>query len=154
VISLKWSLERIELLIDVLDELFREWRDGACIVVEGRRDREALEALGLKTGVVAFKTLNCCMSDAIERLCYSDRVVILTDFDHEGEELASRISEVLTKRGVEVNLEVRRKLSHILRGEVKGFEDLGPLLDRLSVRFKIPLTPFAVGCARRLGENP
>lgn len=139
---MKWTLERVELLMKALDELFREWREGACIVVEGRRDRDALEDLGLKTGVVAFKTLNCCLSDAIERLCYRDRVVILTDFDREGEELASRIYEVLTKRGVNVNLELRRKLSHILRGEVKGFEDLSPLLDRLSARFNIPLVQF------------
>ena len=108
----------------------------------------------MKTGVVAFKTLNCCISDAIERLCYEDKVVILTDFDREGEELASRISDVLTRRGVDVNLEVRRKLSYILKGEVKGFEDLSSLLDRLSAKFKMSLTSFVTGYMERLGENP
>ncbi|RJS74126.1 toprim domain-containing protein [Candidatus Bathyarchaeota archaeon] len=151
---LKWTLERVELLMEALDELFKEWRDGACIVVEGKRDRDVLEDLGLKTGVVAFKTLNCCISDAIERLCYEDKVVILTDFDREGEELASRISDVLTRRGVDVNLEVRRKLSYILKGEVKGFEDLSSLLDRLSAKFKMSLTSFVTGYMERLGENP
>ncbi|MCD6444239.1 toprim domain-containing protein [Candidatus Bathyarchaeota archaeon] len=151
---MKWTLERVELLMEALDELFKEWRDGACIVVEGKRDRDVLEDLGLKTGVVAFKTLNCCISDAIERLCYEDKVVILTDFDREGEELASRISDVLTRRGVDVNLEVRRKLSYILKGEVKGFEDLSSLLDRLSAKFKMSLTSFVTGYMERLGENP
>lgn len=141
---LKWTLERVELLMEALNELFREWREGAYIVVEGRRDKEALKDLGLNTNVIAFKTLNCNMSDAIGKLCREGRVVILTDFDREGEELAYRMSEILSKRGVKVNLEVRRKLLHILRGEIKGFQDLSPLLDRLSTRFKMPLLQFAL----------
>lgn len=150
---MKWTLERVELLMKALEELFKEWKDGACIVVEGKRDRDALKYLGLKTGVVAFKTLNCGISDAIERLCHKNRIVILTDFDPEGDELASRISEVLIKRGVNVNLELRRKLLYILKGEVKGFEDLSPLLDRLSARFKIPLVTI-FGYTEHLRENP
>jgi 5S rRNA maturation endonuclease (ribonuclease M5) len=136
VTSLKWNFERVEVLTSILRELYEVCENGVCIV-EGKRDESALRKLGFKGKIVALKKLNRSLDSIVENLSSEERIIILTDFDDEGEELAARLYKAFKSRKVEIDLEVRRKLSSLLKGEIKGLEELEPLISRISQQFKI-----------------
>ena len=137
-IPLKWNLERVEVLTSILKELHEICENGICIV-EGKRDEYALRKLGFKGKIVALRKLNRSLDSIVESLSSEERIIILTDFDDEGEELAVRLYRAFKSRNVEIDLETRRKLSSLLKGEIKGLEELEPLISRISQQFKIPL---------------
>ncbi|MEM2849298.1 MAG: toprim domain-containing protein [Candidatus Bathyarchaeia archaeon] len=135
---MKWTFERIELLTLILRELHEACENGVCIV-EGRRDEFALRRLGFRGKIIALKTLNRSLDSIAENLSSEKQIIILTDFDDEGEELATRLYKVFKSRNVEINLEARQKLHSLLKGEIKGLEELEPLISRISQHFKISL---------------
>ena len=125
--------ETLEELEEVLRELRMEIRDGTPILVEGRRDREALLSLGIE-GRIVHLNRNGSLLERLEGLGGYERVVVLTDFDREGEELALRCSKYLRLMGVEPLLEPREKLKKLLRKEVKDVEGMVHLLRFLRER--------------------
>lgn len=133
---MKWTLERIELLTSILKELYEACENGVCIV-EGRRDESALRRLGFRGKIVTVKTLNRSIDSIVENFSNERQIIILTDFDNEGEELAIRLYKAFKSQNVEINLEARQKLHSLLKGEIKGLEELEPLLSRISKQFKI-----------------
>lgn len=135
---MKWTYERLELLTSIFEELYDESKRGVCIV-EGKRDEFALRKLGFEGKIIALKTLNRSLDSIVESLSDEEHIIILTDFDDEGEELATRLYNALKSRNIRINLEIRRKLSLLLKGEIKGLEELEPLVSRISHQFNIPI---------------
>ena len=84
-----------------------EWLDAfkktdKAIVVEGRKDREALRQLGVKTEVIELN--NRALYKVIESIADNHkRVIILTDLDRQGKRLYSILKSGLLERGVEVD---------------------------------------------------
>ena len=74
------------------------------VIVEGKRDRIALEKLGFKN---IFTFSGNSVEDFIEKLPKNRRYVILTDFDKEGELLKSKIDEIMSKNGFDINNRLR-----------------------------------------------
>ncbi|MCX6775340.1 MAG: toprim domain-containing protein [Candidatus Micrarchaeota archaeon] len=113
----------------LLDRVMKELKEsGAPLLVEGKRDREALERIGVKNRIFLVN-----MSP--DKLCLrvskvADEAVILTDFDEAGQKLCRRIEEALHSYNVLPNTEVRRKLRYLLG--VYNFEDI----DRRMEEFK------------------
>jgi len=83
------------------------------VVVEGKKDKEALTALGFKK-VIAISGRS--LEDIIERILSSKsrEVVILTDFDKEGESMESQLHNQLSHHGIKVN--------HIIRNEFRSLK--------------------------------
>jgi len=87
------------------------------IIVEGKRDKEVMEKLGFKN------VISICDKKLDEILSFIDKdVLILTDFDEEGEKIAKRLEEFLTSRGVKVRSTERRIFRKIFN--VKKIEEL------------------------------
>jgi len=99
-------------------------RPGTVVVVEGERDRRAIRRLGWDGPVVVVhrgRTLSAtaqALADAYRR------VVLLTDWDPEGGSLARRLREFLEAEKVDLDVEYRRRLARVLRGEVVHVEGL------------------------------
>ncbi len=70
------------------------------IIVEGKKDRMALEANGLKNILVLNGPLYKVCEDVSKK---TKSAAILTDLDKEGKKLYSKIKEGLNKNGVSVN---------------------------------------------------
>ncbi len=87
------------------------------VFVEGKRDVEALERLGISSIPIVGR-----VESAIKKVEGSKRVVLLMDLDIKGNQLAERTAELLWCEGVKVDCESRKKLGRILR--VKYFEEL------------------------------
>ncbi len=122
------ALEEVE---EVLEELREESREGTPVLVEGRNDRGALLSLGVEGKIVHLHD-GRSLPDLLEDLREYRRVIVLTDFDREGEELAARCSRYLRVMGVEPLLDPRERLKRLLRKEVKDVEGMAHFLLRLA----------------------
>ena len=101
--------------IENLKEEIRKLEEkGIPVIVEGKKDKRAMESLGLR---------NILMLDGrpLFDICESiqaKEVAILTDLDTEGRKLYSSIYKTLVRRGIKVDNKLRlmlfkAKLSHI-----------------------------------------
>ena len=119
------NYKRFELLIDKLREF-----DGV-IIVEGVRDRVALRNLGVRAEIIRLSRLPLAEIALIASQHHD--VMILTDLDREGEELAKKLTRYLEGYRCRVDTETRRELRRIARKDIKGIEDLYGLY--LKLRF-------------------
>jgi 5S rRNA maturation endonuclease (ribonuclease M5) len=117
---------------DALDEFVELWQrfrtasapPGTFVVVEGERDRRSVARLGLPATIFVLHGGRTLASSA-ERLVRSGRrVSILTDWDTEGGHLAHRLAGFLEAERLELDLDTRRRLARILRGELVHVEGL------------------------------
>lgn len=118
-------------ILDVVNEL----KDlEAVILVEGKRDREALSKLGIKRVMdISGKSVEDVVEDVSKNY---DEVLILTDFDEEG-----RIIEKILKREFEIrhvkvltSLRVRIKKSLI---DVYKIEEIGKVFKFVNENYGI-----------------
>lgn len=82
------------------------------VIVEGKRDRIALQKLGIRNKVTL---INQSPDKVAERVAShgAGEAVVLTDFDGTGEELAQRMCDALHSHGVRPDLDFRRKLRYL-----------------------------------------
>ena len=114
--------ERLKRLKKVLEQLKNE-----CVFVEGKRDKQALEELGI-TNVF---TISGNLHLSCDKIGNVQRVFVLTDLDRRGDELAKAARDELESRSIKADLEARKKLAHTLR--IKYFEDAKRAYDELIV---------------------
>lgn len=95
-------IERLERLEGILDQL-RQAAVGAAVIVEGRRDKEALEQLGVggkhllvHTGMTLEARIDQIAEEA-GRAAWP-RVILLTDWDRTGGRLRHRLERGLIGR--------------------------------------------------------
>lgn len=95
------------------------------VIVEGRRDKAALERFNFKK----IKVLN--KGKSLYSLAEKFRVggiIILTDFDPEGEEIAKKLTKILVKLGVRVDVKDRKMLRALfLKNKINTIEGLKKL---------------------------
>ncbi len=106
--------ESLKQLRKILGYLKESW-----VFAEGKRDKEALARMGC-TNVL---TVSGNLRQSAEGLKgNAGTVVVLTDLDRRGNELAMRAKEELEGLSIRADMETRKKLGRILR--LKYFEDL------------------------------
>lgn len=113
--------------LEQLETLFLELEDAsetAPIIVEGKKDAEALVLLGITKNVVTLsKGVSVfTFSEAISRR--SRKAVVLTDWDRKGGHLARMLKEALMNNGVAVDDRIRAQLAMLSKKEVKDIESL------------------------------
>jgi 5S rRNA maturation endonuclease (ribonuclease M5) len=113
------------------------------LVVEGERDRRAVQGLGWSGPVVLVHRGRPISATASGLVAARAKVIVLTDWDTEGGHLARRLRDFLTAEQVRLDLDYRRRFGRILRGELTHVEGLfgwarrqvdrrGETLDRLT----------------------
>jgi 5S rRNA maturation endonuclease (ribonuclease M5) len=113
--------ERLKKLERLLEEARKNW-----VFVEGRRDKEALRALGADQVLTISGNLRQSCSKLPADV---NRVYVLSDLDRRGDEMALRAREELESRSIRADVETRRKLAHLLR--IRFFEDAKRAYDKL-----------------------
>jgi 5S rRNA maturation endonuclease (ribonuclease M5) len=88
----------------------------SCVVVEGKKDKEAIERIGYK-GIIIY-------ANRFKRI--KGNVVILTDFDDEGREIAKRIMRKIGEKYVDrfFRNEFRKILKSIGRDDIQSIINL------------------------------
>jgi 5S rRNA maturation endonuclease (ribonuclease M5) len=122
-------------LRNFVDRLNTESKKGSVIVVEGKRDVEALTRIGYTGHVMAlnrFKGIN----NFVDSQCANDRkIILLLDMDRTGKYLTSKLMKQLQSRGGNVCLFYKKSLARISNGKVRHVEDLisyAPLLSGIT----------------------
>ena len=97
---------------------------GTTVVVEGERDARSLNRLGLN-GPIARVHQGRPLSHLAHELGEGrERVILLTDWDGRGGLLARRLKGFLEAGHARVDLDFRRRLAVVLRGEIVHVEGL------------------------------
>jgi 5S rRNA maturation endonuclease (ribonuclease M5) len=105
--------EKLEKLGKLLAELEGRW-----IFVEGLKDKKALSRLGFANVL----TISGNLRQSCERLRgQASKVVVLTDLDRRGDELAIKAREELEACSIRAEIDIRRRLAYLLN--IRHFED-------------------------------
>lgn len=91
------------------------------VIVEGKKDRAALQKLGIKNIVeLSKKPLFQIVEDVADS---NDECIILTDLDKEGKQLYSKLNSNLQKNGVKINNKFRNFLfKHTKLRQIEGID--------------------------------
>jgi 5S rRNA maturation endonuclease (ribonuclease M5) len=127
------SERRFEAIIRLLDRLDRASKMGVPILVEGRKDRLAIERLGIEGEVIPIKNTGNVLTDVLDRI-QSPNTIILVDFDPEGVALAKKIAAYFERSGVNADLTFWRGIGSLVRREAKDVEGLPSFLENLKKR--------------------
>jgi dTMP kinase len=104
--NLEQCVEEVELALDELVEL----NNSIPVIVEGVKDRRALQKLGL-TGKIITLNKGISLSDFADMISETyDEVIILSDWDRRGGALCRRLKELLKGR-VSYDVRIRQRLS-------------------------------------------
>ncbi|HXW67616.1 MAG TPA: toprim domain-containing protein [Thermoplasmata archaeon] len=114
-------------------------RAGTVLVVEGDRDRSSLRRLGIPGTIVKVHRGRPLAGTAHDLVGAARRVIVLTDWDTEGGHLAQRLREFLEADAAALDLEYRRRLARIVRGELVHVEGLHGWARRLAERSGLSL---------------
>jgi len=103
------KLKKLKLWLIELKNLINK-KDGTIIVVEGKRDRVALERFGI-FNVYDLKGRNFhTFAEFIADTIKPSLVILLTDFDPEGEEIGKKLKSVFYKYNLNVDTSFRETL--------------------------------------------
>jgi 5S rRNA maturation endonuclease (ribonuclease M5) len=119
--------ESLEMLISSLVEASE---DGAAMIVEGERDEKSLRDLGVE-GPIIRAARRPALEVAEESAREFDVVIVLTDWDRAGEELARKMERHLQGTGARIDLETRERLKRMVRREIKDVESLSRFVERV-----------------------
>jgi 5S rRNA maturation endonuclease (ribonuclease M5) len=109
------------------------------IVVEGERDRASLAKLGIEGRILILHRGQPLGAVAHALAQDARRVVVLTDWDSKGGRLAQRLREFLEATPAELDLDLRRRLARVLRGELVHVEGIAGWARRTAEQLNVPL---------------
>ncbi len=119
---------------EALEELISSLQDasdqGAVIIVEGRRDESALRSLGIN-GHVMTASYRSALDLAEDVSRKFSQIIMLTDWDEKGEEMALNIEQHLRSVGSRADMDIRSRLKRLVRKEIKDVESLDFYVERM-----------------------
>lgn len=125
-------LEKINEFIRTLNH---EFENGSIVVVEGKRDSEALTKLGFIGEVTEYNRFKGVLDFVDSHQMMDKKIILLLDMDRTGKYLTSRLVSLFQQRGNNVNLAYKKKLCEITNGKVRHIEDIGSYQNLLESKF-------------------
>jgi len=120
----------LEALEELLSALIEASGQGAATIVEGRRDLLALRALGL-VGPVILASRRSALNLAEDTARSYQEIILLTDWDSKGDEMARIIEQHLRSMGSRPDGEIRSRIKKLVRKEIKDVESLHHYMERM-----------------------
>ena len=120
-------------LLSVMEELQDCAEQGMPILIEGKKDEESLKELGIDGNFIKVSGSPLKLFEVAEIAAQSSKIIILTDFDKKGNELAQKLSEDIQRLGSYPDLQIRRKIMGITRRYIKDIESLPRHLHQLEL---------------------
>jgi 2,5-diamino-6-(ribosylamino)-4(3H)-pyrimidinone 5'-phosphate reductase len=128
--KLKEKEEKIQRIIAALTE---ESAKGKPIIVEGKKDAQALRELDVNGKILTVKTGGKSFIEAtaeIEKLGARE-VILLLDFDRRGKEGTERLQQNLERAKIKANTRFWRELHALVGREIQCIESLTSYLKTL-----------------------
>ncbi len=125
--------DRFEKLQGVLQDLAEESAKGTLVVVEGRKDREALRRLEIMGPVLTAKTGGKSFAEIIQEIeqTKAEEVILLLDFDRRGKEGTKRLKQDLEGAKIKPNIQYWQNLSSQLKRDLQCVEGIPAYLQTL-----------------------
>ena len=130
--------EKQEKLEQVIIKLAEEAAKGKPIVVEGKKDAQALQELGVDGPILKVKTGGKSFLEAtmeIERLGVG-MVILLLDFDRRGKEGTLRLKHDLERAKIKADTRLWQQLQALVGREIQCIESLPSYLGTLQQKTK------------------
>lgn len=124
--------EKLQIISDIdrfIDQINDESSGDSLILVEGRRDFEALLYLGCHANIKIYHNFKSPIEIADNFRRNYKKLILLLDLDRTGEMMTKRICSVLNHRNTDVRY--RARISKITQGKVKTIEELRSYYDSL-----------------------
>ncbi len=120
-------------LLSIMEELQDCAEQGMPILIEGKKDEKSLRELGINGNFIKVSGSPFKLFEIAEIAAQSSKIIILTDFDRKGNELALKLSEDIQRLGSYPDLQIRRKIMGITRRYIKDIESLSRHLHQLEL---------------------
>jgi 5S rRNA maturation endonuclease (ribonuclease M5) len=117
--------QRKENLVELFIELGNETSP---VVVEGKRDREALLRAGIASDRIVMLHGKPRL-DVVDHLETFEEVIFLLDFDTEGQEMLDQFKKILEGFGTRVNTKYWSRIHEIFNGHIDCIENLRGYFD-------------------------
>lgn len=117
--------EKNEKLDAILQKLIEKSDEGAVILVEGVKDIKALRQIGIAGKIYSVKNIRIPLCDYLLKYVNSkDEIIVLTDFDRRGVQLAGKMTNYLEKCGKSINLTFWLKIRGFISRDIKDVEGI------------------------------
>jgi len=128
--------EKEEKILQILEALAEESAKGKPIVVEGKKDVDALRALGVAGAVLTVKTGGKSFLDVVSEIekMRVPEVILFLDFDRRGKQGTKRLKQSLERAKVKPNTKFWRELSALVGKEIQCVESLTAYLVTLRAK--------------------
>ena len=123
-------------ILQILETLAAESEKGKPIVVEGKKDVEALTNFGISGTILTIKTGGKSFLEAvneIEKMRVAE-VILFLDFDRRGKEGTKRLKRSLERAKIKSNINFWRELSTLVGKEIQCIESLTTYLRTLRAK--------------------
>jgi 5S rRNA maturation endonuclease (ribonuclease M5) len=131
--------EKQEKIIQILNALVEASAEGTPIIVEGKKDVEALRCLGVEGNVITAKTGGKSFLDVVSEVerAGAVEVVLFLDFDRRGKEGTTRLKQGFERAKIKANLGLWRALLGLVVKELQCVEGLSAYLETLRVKIGV-----------------
>lgn len=125
--------DREEKILQILAKLTQESANGKPVVVEGKKDAEALRELGVCGIIFTVKTGGKSFLEATEEITKLDcrEVILLLDFDRRGKEGTRRLQQSLERAKIKANLSFWLGFQALIGREIQFIESVPAFLGTL-----------------------
>lgn len=125
--------EKEEKIQQIIAKLAEESAKGKPIIVEGKKDAQALRMLGVNGTIVTVKTGGKSFLEANEEIekLGSSEIILLMDFDRRGKEGTTRLKQHLERAKIKANTKLWHELQALVGREIQCIESLTTYLSTL-----------------------
>jgi 5S rRNA maturation endonuclease (ribonuclease M5) len=131
----------IDRLREFIDMLNYESENGSVVVVEGKRDVEALMRIGFNGNATMFNRFKGIADFVDNQHLIRKKIILLLDMDRTGKYLTSRLLAQLQHKGNNVSLFYKKTLARITNGKIRHVEEL------------VTYAPYICGLGRTMGRR-
>jgi len=109
---------------------------GTLIIVEGKKDVEALRVLGVEGAVLTVKTGGKSFLGVVSEIeqMGASEVILFLDFDRRGKEGTKHLKQNLERAKIKPNVKFWRELSGLVGKEIQCVESLTAYLNTLRAK--------------------
>jgi 5S rRNA maturation endonuclease (ribonuclease M5) len=128
--------EKEEKILQILNAIAEESAKGTLIIVEGKKDVEALRVLGVEGAVLTVKTGGKSFLGVVSEIeqVGASEVILFLDFDRRGKEGTKRLKQNLERAKIKPNVKFWRELSGLVGKEIQCVESLTAYLSTLRMK--------------------
>jgi len=117
-------LEEYNILLKAIEDLRIKCENGSVVIVEGRRDKIALESLGIKGEIIEISKIpNSVLVDKLG----CREAVILTDWDDRGERILKQLERIVEFKDVTI----RAKIASVVKKYIRSVEELPEFIEKV-----------------------